>query len=372
MIRIISRYILRQYLVPLTYILSAFCLMYVIADLFERFPDFVQAKVPLLRVLQYYGYYLFAVNGFVPFIVVILPIVLLLGALYTLTMFARHNELTAMLASGVSIRRMMTPFLFVGFCASVFCAVTQETVGPFATRWIAEFNRSMSPRKNESADLVKDYFYHTGLTHRQWQIGEFNPRKPTRLMRVKVNQERQDGSLAIEYLATRAEYLDGRWWFYGLQQRTFNELGDPLGPITPPVEMPQEMVEFGEAPADFVSELQKPDYLSSFEMMRYLDSRPDMKGPSRTRREVDIFSRLAMPWSCMVMILLSLPATAGGVRRPALRSVAFGLGALFLFYILLQGGIILGKVGIIEPWLAGWLPNIAFLMVGAFLTWRLR
>jgi lipopolysaccharide export LptBFGC system permease protein LptF len=107
-------------------------------------------------------------------------------------------------------------------------------------------------------------------------------------------------------------------------------------------------------------------------MMRYLDSRPDMKGPSRTRREVDIFSRLAMPWSCMVMILLSLPATAGGVRRPALRSVAFGLGALFLFYILLQGGIILGKVGIIEPWLAGWLPNIAFLMVGAFLTWRLR
>lgn len=372
MIRIISRYILRQYLMPVTYILTAFCLMYVIADLFERFPDFVQAKVPFLQMLQYYGYYLFAVNGFVPFVVVILPIVLLLGALYTLTMFARHNELTAMLASGVSLRRMMMPFLSVGFCASIFCAVTQETVGPYATRWISEFNRTMSRRDRDTANLVKDYFYHTSVTHRQWQIGEFNPRQPTALTRVKVNQERQDGSLAIEYAASRAEYLDGRWWFYGLQQRAYNELGDPLGPITPPIEIPQEMAEFGETPLDFVSELQKTDFLSSFDMMRYLDSRPDMKGPSRTRREVDIWSRLAMPWSCMVMILLSLPATAGGVRRPALRSVAFGLGALFLFYVLLQGGIILGKVGVLTPWVAGWLPNITFLAIGGVLTWRLR
>jgi lipopolysaccharide export system permease protein len=372
MIRIINRYILRQYLVPLSYILCAFCLMYVIADLFERFPDFVQAKVPLLQVLQYYGYYLFAVNGFVPFIVVILPIVLLLGALYTLTMFARHNELTAMLASGVSIRRMMMPFLMVGLCASVFCAITQETVGPRATRWISEFNRQMTQGKGHSKDVMRDYFYHTGATHRQWQIGEFNPRKPNKLKKVKVNQERRDGSLAIEYVASRADYLDGRWWFYGLQQRAFNELGDPLGPITAPSETPQEMGEFVESPSDFVSELEKPDFLSSFEMMRYLDSRPDMQGPSRTRREVDVFSRLAMPWSCMVMILLSLPATAGGVRRPALRSVAFGLGALFVFYVLLQGGIILGKVGVIEPWLAGWLPNIAFLALGGLLTWRLR
>lgn len=372
MFRIIDRYILKQYLLPLAYILGAFCLMYVILDLFDRFPDFVQARVPPGQVVVFYGYYLFAVNGFVPFIVVVLPIALLLAALYTLTQFARHNELTAMLASGVSIRRLMVPLLFVGFCASTFCAVTQETLGPLATRWVSDFGKGLHGRSSESADLVKDYFYHTGSTRRQWQIGEFSTRRPGKLTGVKVNQEREDGSLAIEYTADRAEYLDGQWWFHGLRQRAYNELGDPLGPIAPPAETPQEMADFTETPQDFLSELQKTDFLSSFEMKRFLENRPNLKGLGRARREVDIHSRLAMPWSCMVMILLSLPAAAGGVRRPAMRSVVFGLAALFGFYFLLQAGIILGKRGAIEPWVAGWLPNLAFLAIGGWLTWRMR
>ncbi len=371
MFRIIDRYVLRQYLLPFGYILTAFSLMYVILDLFDRFPDFVQNHVPFLQVLTFYGYYLFAVNGFVPFIVVVMPIALLLAALYTLTLFARHNELTAMLASGVSIRRLMVPFMIVGFFASVFCAVSQETVGPKATRWKSAFERQLGHHSDEP-DVVHDYFYHTGASRRQWQIKEFSTRQPGKPLGIKVNQEREDGSLAIEYTAERAEYLDGRWWFYGLQQRTYNELGDPLGPITPPLETPIEMSEFTESPKDFLSELQKTDFLSSFEMIQFLKSRPNLKGLGRARREVDIHARLAMPWSCMVMILLSLPATAGGVRRPAMRSVAFGLVALFGFYILINVGLFLGKRGLIEPWIAGWLPNLVFIAVGGVLTWRLR
>jgi lipopolysaccharide export LptBFGC system permease protein LptF len=81
---------------------------------------------------------------------------------------------------------------------------------------------------------------------------------------------------------------------------------------------------------------------------------------------------MAMPWSCMVLILLSLPATAGGVRRPALRSVGFGLSALFGFYFIVHAGMFLGKSQVFWPWLAGWLPNIVFLGVGGVLTSRLK
>ena len=372
MTKIIDRYILKQYLVPLSYIIGAFCFMYVVLDLFDRFPDFVQANVPAQRILVYYGHYLFAVNGFVPFTTVMMPIALLLGALYTLTMFSRHNELTALLASGVSTRRLMVPFLLVGFAASVFCAITQETLGPSSTKWVSDFGRKMNRRGNESLDVVHDYSYHTGITRRQWRVQEFNKRRPGKMVGVQVTQSREDSSVAVEYTAQRAEYLDGHWWFYGLQQRIYNEIGDPLGPITPPQDTPQEMPDLSETPNDMLTDLQKTDFLSSFEMMRYLESRPNLTGSGRTFREVDIHSRLAMPWSCMVLILLSLPATAGGVRRPAMRSVVFGLGALFAFYFLLQAGIILGKNGLIPAWVAGWLPNMVFLAVGGALTWRLR
>jgi lipopolysaccharide export LptBFGC system permease protein LptF len=55
-----------------------------------------------------------------------------------------------------------------------------------------------------------------------------------------------------------------------------------------------------------------------------------------------------------------------------MRSVVFGLSALFGFYFLVQFGLILGKQEIIAPWLAGWLPNIVFLTIGGILTWRLK
>jgi lipopolysaccharide export system permease protein len=370
--KIIDRYVLRQYLIPLGYLLLSFSLLYVVLDLFDRFPDFVEAKIPLWDVVVYYGYYLFAVNGFVPFIVVVLPIALLLAALYTLTMFAQHNELTAMCASGVSLRRLMGPLLAVGFCASLYAAVTQETLGPRATRWISGYEKYIIKGQNEAVDIVSDYIYHTGVTRRQWLIGKFNQRDPGTMTGVKIMQERHDGTLETEILAVSTEWLDGTWWFHGLQTRPYNEQGEPSGPMSPPSAQPVEMTDYTETPAEFLGELQKTDFLSSLDMIRYLESRPGLSGAGRARRLVDIHARLAMPWSCMVMILLSVPAAAGGSRRPAMRSVAFGLAALFGFYFMINAGMILGKREIIWPWLAGWLPNLVFLGIGGVLTWRMK
>ncbi len=370
--KIIDRYLLKEYLVPLGYILGSFCMLYIVLDLFDRFPAFVEAQVPFVDICLYYFLYLFAVNGFVPFIVVILPIALLLAALYTLTLFARHNELTAMCASGVSVRRLMTPLMMVGLCASLFGAVAQETLGPMATRWVADYGKRVLRGIDESEEVVPNYVYHSGSERRQWMVDRFSLRTPGQMKGVKVLQEREDGTLMTEILAKRAEWMDGSWWFYEMQSRPYNEAGEPAGPLTAPSEAPVEMAHLGENPEDLLNEIRNTDYLSSWDMIRFLRARPTLTGPARARREVDIYARIAMPWSCMVLILLSLPATAGGVRRPALRSVGFGLAALFGFYFIVNMGMILGKREVLWPWLAGWLPNIVFLAIGGSLTSRMK
>lgn len=370
--KIIDRYMLKEYLLPLAYIAGSFCMLYVVLDLFNQFPSFVEAKVPIVDVFIYYGYYLFAVNGFVPFIVVILPIALLLAALYTLTMFARHNELTAMCASGVSVRRLMTPLMAVGFCASLLGAMAQETLGPYATRWVENYEQRVLKGKKEPSSVVIDYMFHSGSTHRQWLLDRFDQQDPGRFKGVRVLQEREDGTLKTEIIAKRAEWLDGAWWFYEMQSRPYNELGEPAGPLSEPWDKPMEMTELTETPTDLLNEIQQPDFMSSWDMIKTLRAKPNLSDAARARREVDIYSRIAMPWSCMVLILLSLPATAGGVRRPALRSVAFGLAALFGFYFMVNMGMILGKRELMWPWLAGWLPNLVFLVIGGALTSRLK
>lgn len=370
--KIIDRYILKQYLIPFAYILGTFSLLYVILDLFDRFSDFVAAKASAVDILLYYGFFLFKVNGFVPFLVMVLPIAMLLATLYTLTMFARHNELTAMCASGVSLRRLMLPLMAVGLCASIFGAVVQETMGPKATRWISDYTKQVLKHSSDSAFIVRDYLFHAGTANRQWLIKELDQRTPTVLKGVKVTQERADSSLALEVTAERAEWMDGTWWFYGVRRREYNEKSDPLGPQTEVLDKPVEMTDYDEQPDDFLNELMDVDFLSTSDMIRSIQKRPDVSGRWLAKRLTDINSRVAMPWSCLVLILLGLPATMGGARRSAMRSVAFGVVALFTFYVLVQLGMILGKREILSPWLAGWLPNLTFLGIGGWLTWRLR
>lgn len=370
--KIIDKYMLKQYLVPFGYCTAAFSLLYIVLDLFDRFSDFLEVKSSAIDVLTYYGLFLFKVNGHNPFVVVVLPIALLLATLYTMTMFARHNELTAMCASGVSIRRLMLPLMGVGLCASLFGAVIQETVGPYATRWIANYTKQVLKRSPDSSFVVRSYVYHTGSSHRQWFIKSFDQRAPNRLAGVKVSQQRDDRTVEMEITAERAEWLDGKWWFYGVQKREFDQKGDPLGPISNLSDRPLEMTDYVESPDDFVNEMKDSDYLSTLEMVRIIQNRPNVSGRWVASRLTDIHGRLAMPWSCLVLLLLGLPATAGGARRPAMRSVIFGLGALFGFYFLVQFGLILGKQELIPPWLAGWMPNLVFLGVGGMLTWRLK
>lgn len=370
--RIITRYVLREYLIPLGYCLAAFSLIYLIYDLFDRFTDLLEAKVSLMQVFLFYAHYLFAVNGFVPFIVMIMPIALLLSELYTLVTLARHNELTAMRATGMSLYRLMFPFLTIGLLASIVSLVIQEGIGPYATQWTKKFEGGLNKKKPEQAYMQMDFLYHTGITHRHWLIRWYDIRTPGKGKEVKVTQDRKDGSLQEEYTASKVEWLDGAWWFYDLQMKRYDLRGEPIGGMGKPSLMPVEMRDFKETPDDFMQELNKTDTLSSWEMYRYVKTRPNLSKFTRTRRMVDLHARLAMPWTCLVVILIGMPAVMTSSRKGALLTVLMAIAFMFIFYFFVHLGMILGKRELIAPWLAGWLPNIIFSVVGILSLFRIK
>ena len=51
-----------------------------------------------------------------------LPIALLLALLYALTNHARHNEITAMRAAGVSLWRLCVPYFVIGLWPASRCS----------------------------------------------------------------------------------------------------------------------------------------------------------------------------------------------------------------------------------------------------------
>lgn len=107
-LRLLDRYILRQTLAPFFFALAALTSILLLNQVARRLPKLVGKGLPWGVIGE-----VFALT--IPFIVVMtLPMALLLAILYAFTHLGADNEITAMKASGVSIRQMLAPALLAG------------------------------------------------------------------------------------------------------------------------------------------------------------------------------------------------------------------------------------------------------------------
>ena len=94
--KILTRYVLREFLIPLVYCMTGFLSIYVLFDLFGSFSRLMSAKISFKTVVLYFCGYLS------PYFHYIVPAALMLATLYTMWSFCRRSEIVAMRASGVS------------------------------------------------------------------------------------------------------------------------------------------------------------------------------------------------------------------------------------------------------------------------------
>ncbi|HVX89381.1 MAG TPA: LptF/LptG family permease [Gemmatimonadales bacterium] len=107
-LRLLDRYILRQTLAPFFFALAALTSILLLNQVARRLPKLVGKGLPWSVIGEVFGLT-------IPFIIVMtLPMALLLAILYAFTHLGADNEITAMKASGVSIRQMLAPVLLAG------------------------------------------------------------------------------------------------------------------------------------------------------------------------------------------------------------------------------------------------------------------
>ncbi|MBN1558310.1 MAG: LptF/LptG family permease [Lentisphaerae bacterium] len=364
--KLIDRYLLREYLLPIVYCLLAFCMVFVIYDLFDHVADFLEADTPAWLIVRYYLCLL------APNLEYLIPAALLLATLYTLWQLSRNNELTAMRSSGVSLYRLMSPFLSVGLAFTVLTGALKESVAPRAAQWAADFNANdFQAVKTRFQD---DQHFYNSVGHRQWHIGRFDLREPGTLYRITVDQERPDGIPAWSIAAKQALWLDGEWWFFDVFRQDYNVYGFPVGPggKIAGSRLGRAYPSFREQPQDFVDEVRSWSFLSTADMIRYLRARPNLSDEEVARKRFDIHSRLAMPWACLIVTLFGIPAGAQRGRQSALTGIFTAVAVFFAFYALTQVGVLLGKGRLIWPWLGAWLSNIVFLTAGLQMIKNMR
>ncbi|MCU0857056.1 MAG: LptF/LptG family permease [Pontiellaceae bacterium] len=365
--KILTKYLLKSLLFPLFYCLIGFCLIFIISDMLENFNEFYENNISLLGIVKYYSLFL------PPNLVHLMPVCLLLSMLYSLSNLTRHSEITAMRAGGVSIFRIVMPFISVGLCATLFIAYINETIAPDSGYHAEKFLDYHKSGRDDEVFFARNL----ALKNRNniWNIQRFDTRDYS-MYNVEMIEQREDGSGTVKYQAEKALWLDGRWWFTDLTTQAYKENGDKFGPAE--MILQKEMRDLRETPQTFIGEIKVGggvkdlQNLSAREIRRYLRSKKNISEEIRTRMLVDMHSRLAAPFTCLIVTLIGIPVGAHTGRRGAFAGIMAAMFLFFAFYILQLSAQALGKNEVISPLLGGWLTVIVFGAISPLFILRLR
>lgn len=372
--RLLDRYLLRELLIPLAYCLGGFLVFWIAFDLLGDLERFQAARLGAGDLVEYY------LVTLPETLVTIGPVALLLALLYALSHHARHNELTAIRAAGVSLWRACLPYFGVGLVCSAGIFALNEIWVP---RSQERGERILYRRQTDSTDSrharwQRNVAFHNERHRRFWNIGLFD-RDTGALWNVNVDWELENG-MRRRIAARYGIHTNGTWVFYDVRQMFFTPRPEPRWETGETNRL--ELVELSETPSQINTELRfarlegaraaKRARLSLREIREYQMLHPTLPEPARRKLATQFYARLAEPWVCLVVVLLAIPFGALGGRRNVLAGVAASIFIVFGFFFLQWLALALGMGGHLPPWLAAWLPHTLFGLGGLILTWRTR
>jgi lipopolysaccharide export system permease protein len=370
--RLLDRYLLRELLVPFGYCLGGFLIFWTAFDVLDELSTLQKLQLKLPDVLEYY-----AVKT-PEFLVTVVPIALLLALLYTLTTLARHNEVTAIRAAGVSLFRIALPYLGVGLMLSLGIFAVNELLVPQNRERAQEIRDRYQANRPSAAkkEWAQNLGFVSGGGHRKWLIQSFHLRT---FDMFGPNIEWMADNVPHVLKAERARWISNTWVFTNVSL-TINPagVGGPPVSLTYPTRVEPE---FTETPDQIKSEIKmnklenmKDVIKAQFTIREILDYQrlhPDGTN-KQSKLDTMLHGRLATPWTCLVVVLIALPFGAASGRRNVFAGVASSIVICFVYFVLSHTALALGSYGYVASWIAAWFPNVLFGAAGILMTLRVR
>ena len=368
----IDRYLLRQFLYVLLIFLASFLGLFVVADMVNNFDELSSHAAKnggLVRVVS--AYY---AQRALPFVDLTSSLLILMAAMFTIAAFRRHNEMTALLAAGISKKRIVRPILIAGAVLTALAVANREVLIPRFRQQLSynaqdlasEHVREVRPLRDNQTDIL---IGGQGVILRSREIDRpifFLPRGLDRY-------GRQLASKRARYLEADEHHQAG-YLLSGVQQAA-DLAGKPsvrLGEV--PIIITPHDADWLQADECFVvsqidfeqltSGRGGRQYSSTWELISALRN-PSLEYGAGAR--VTIHSRLVQPLMDMLLLLLGLPLVLSRENRNPLLAAMLSVVVVGLFMGVTMACRLLGENLMISPALAAWCPLMIFAPVAAAL-----
>ncbi|MFO0014590.1 MAG: LptF/LptG family permease [Planctomycetota bacterium] len=362
----IDRYILVLYVRVFAVCFVTLAGLLIVAQVFTNLDEFIQygkARGSLIRALvEYYSPALLAIFDRT------CGLLVLLSSMFVIAWLYRTNEMTALLAAGISKARIIRPILMMSLVAIVFAAVSRECLIP---KW--EKSLSKSPQDLQGGERLQpirptvDVDYGVLIAGRNLETNSQSIINPVFKFQGPVAE-------VVEQIhAARAVYDQGdgtRPTGYRLEGVTAKSMlpGKPsirkdgidylLLPTDNPWLSSDQCFIPSKVEYDMLQGGSSQQFASTAELIWRLRNQGDYYGSDL---QVMVHTRFLQPWMDMTLLLLGLPLILTTRSRNLVQLALVCVGTFGLFFAVATGfGSLAERGTLFSPSAAAWGPLILF------------
>jgi lipopolysaccharide export system permease protein len=344
--RILESYIAWEFLKFSGLSLLTFISLFVIVDFFEKIDRLVQAHLSLWDLLHYLCLKIpFALGQ-------VLPAAVLLGIMLSLGLMSRSHETMAIRTSGLDILGLLRPVLLLTAGVGVLLLALNLYLIPWSQGRLNLFWQTQVEKKPPRNLHNLEHFWYKG-DQAIYNIVTFRKDIQT-LEGVKIYLFDSQFHLVQIIAAARAQWQGDHWHFVNGFIQTFAPSGEVSGE-----KFHQRDLVLTERPKDFGDLEKKVTEMDFNELSRYV-ARLERDGYKSTLYRVDLYSRISLALTPLVLVLLGLGLALRHEEIHLTSMVALGLALMFIYWLLLGFSVSFGQAGRWPVLLAVTVPHLAF------------
>lgn len=356
--RKLDYYVSKNFLSTLLFTLIAFSCIFVIVDLIDKLSDFLSKALPKQLMVLYYLYYL-------PYIlVIILPVGVLLSALFSIGKLAHNNEIVAMKGSGISLFRILLPLYLLGIVISIFVIYFGEKIVPFTNQQMFDIEREHLG-KHTQLKQRRSNMYFKDPKYKNWIYINHYDHLQKLANKVSI-QMIEKNHILYRIDVQQMAWVDDHWELRnGYERKIAPEVIEPVYFETRRF----DAITF--LPDDFEKIQKKQEEMTYEELKKFIEEVARNGGEPQTWL-VDLYLKIAFPFANFILLFFGAPLAAGKPRSGKAFGVGISLLFAFFFFGFVKTGQTLGHSGVMHPMLAAWLGNLLFLMAGTVVNFKTK
>jgi lipopolysaccharide export system permease protein len=354
-------HIIRRFFSGYLLLVAGLIVFFVVLHYVEYIDDFMDRGATMSDVfLVYYPNY-------IPEIVRLTsPLALFISAVFLTGRLTQRLEIASLQTAGVSLYRILLPYLLVGVAVTGFMFWFNGWVVPHTNQVRIAFEQDYTKDAVGQAEYAN--------IHRQNAPGSilsvsFYDRNSQAATVVTLQSFTEDGTMIERIDADRMVWSDSTssWNLIQPTVRKFDALGGMVQTKLASIDTTLTIL-----PRDLARTQGDVDAMSISDARDYLDALK-RSGANRLGRPLVLYyGKFSYPFANLILILLAVPMAS--VRRRGGQTVQLGLGLTIAFIYLALMKLIepFGYAGTLSPVLAAWLPHVIFLVFACVVLLRVR